>query len=837
MAGKRHIGWARVEMTRASSNAHLRLLGFAGMGFSLVAVVASLLVAAWLARQLTRSLYHLMQVTQNVEKGARDVRSNITQDDEVGKLATSFNHMLDTLSDSEEKLGRLNRLYAAWTESTEIIVRERDEQVLLDSICRILAERVPFELVWIGVPDQEGWILPVASGGRGGDYLSNIKVSTDGTKPEGLGPSGIVIREGVPSISNDFLNEPNVTPWWPQASKFGYRSVAVFPIFRGGLSYGTIAVYSGEIDFFSKELIVLIGGLADDISFALNNLDRERQRQADVVYLERAAKVFEYSKEGIMVTDAANRIISVNRSFTEISGYLPEEVVGKNPNILASGRHDDAFYRQMWGTLTEKGSWQGELWNRRKNGDVYPESLTIISVKGDDGAIINHIGIFGDISERKQAEYRIQQLAHYDVLTGLPNRVLFNDRLEQAIIHAQRNKSRLALLFLDLDRFKQINDTLGHGVGDQLLQSVAHRLLSCVRDQDTVSRQGGDEFIAILPETSAAGAEEVADKMLQAIVQPYAIEGHELRISTSIGISIYPEHALDATSLIKYADVAMYQAKASGRNHYLMFNTDMNASAYDRLSLETSLRAALEQKQLQLYYQPQVDLADGHITGCEALIRWIHPDIGMVSPIDFIPLAEETGLIGPMSDWVMEEAIRQCRIWLDAGLQDFTMGINLSALQFRQRDLYEQVRLLLEKYQVPPSAIELELTESILIEGVERILGILRNLTALGVAISIDDFGTGYSSLSYLKRFPIQRLKIDQTFVRDVVTDINDATMVKTIVLMADSLKLGVIAEGVETKEQAAFLHEVGCTRAQGYLFGRPMPAEAFEAQFVKSKS
>jgi EAL domain-containing protein (putative c-di-GMP-specific phosphodiesterase class I) len=268
-----------------------------------------------------------------------------------------------------------------------------------------------------------------------------------------------------------------------------------------------------------------------------------------------------------------------------------------------------------------------------------------------------------------------------------------------------------------------------------------------------------------------------------------------------------------------------------------MFNTDMNASAYDRLSLETSLRAALEQKQLQLYYQPQVDLADGHITGCEALIRWIHPDIGMVSPIDFIPLAEETGLIGPMSDWVMEEAIRQCRIWLDAGLQDFTMGINLSALQFRQRDLYEQVRLLLEKYQVPPSAIELELTESILIEGVERILGILRNLTALGVAISIDDFGTGYSSLSYLKRFPIKRLKIDQTFVRDVVTDINDATMVKTIVLMADSLKLGVIAEGVETKEQAAFLHEVGCTRAQGYLFGRPMPAEAFEAQFVKSKS
>jgi EAL domain-containing protein (putative c-di-GMP-specific phosphodiesterase class I) len=365
---------------------------------------------------------------------------------------------------------------------------------------------------------------------------------------------------------------------------------------------------------------------------------------------------------------------------------------------------------------------------------------------------------------------------------------------------------------------------------------AAHRLMECVREQDTVSRQGGDEFIAVLPGTDAAGAELVAHKMLQAIIQPYLIEVHELRISSSIGISIYPEHAQDASTLIKYADVAMYQAKEAGRNQYLLFNASMNASAHDRLTMETHLRAALELDQFRLYYQPQMSLLDGSLIGCEALIRWHHPELGMVSPANFIPLAEETGLIGPISDWVLEEAIRQRGLWLDAALQDFTMAINLSALQFRQRDLHDQVGRLLEQYQVLPGMIDLELTESILVEGVERTLTILHNLTALGVGISIEDFGTGYSSLSYLKRFPIQKLKIDQTFVRDVVTDSNDAVMVRTIILMAHSLKLAVIAEGVETEEQAAFLRESGCERAQGYLFGWPMPAEEFKKLFVKAR-
>jgi diguanylate cyclase (GGDEF)-like protein/PAS domain S-box-containing protein len=530
-----------------------------------------------------------------------------------------------------------------------------------------------------------------------------------------------------------------------------------------------------------------------------------------------------------MVTDVNNKIISVNRSFVEITGYAAEEIVGQDPKILSSGLQPPEFYDSMWAVIAETGSWQGEVWDRRKNGEVYPEALTIIRVKNAEGAIINHLAIFSDISERKIAQERIQQLAHYDVLTGLPNRVLFSDRLEQAIISAQRNHTNIALLFLDIDRFKQINDTLGHGVGDRLLQNVGQRLLGCVREQDTVSRQGGDEFIVVLSDAGSAGAELVAQKILQSILQPYVIEQHDLRITASIGIAIFPDHAQDSESLIKYADVAMYQAKESGRNCYLSFHPAMNESSYERLKLENALRGALERDELCVYYQAQVNLQDGRIVGCEALVRWLHPTLGMIYPDKFIPLAEETGLIVSINHWVLEQAIKQCRAWRDAGFNALTMSVNLSALQFRQHNLLQQVKGLLDKYELPPGVLDLELTEGILMQGVERTLATLHELSAMGVILSLDDFGTGYSSLSYLKRFPIQQLKIDQSFVRDVITDASDATMVRTIILMAHSLKLDVIAEGVETQEQAEFLMQSGCERAQGYHFRRPVTAEEFE--------
>ncbi len=824
----RHLGWARVEMTRRSSNANLNLLGTTGLGFSLLAVFASFVMAAWLSWRLTGRFYHLIHVMKAVENGDRQLRSDVTTKDEVGKLAQSFNGMLDTLNDSERELERINRLYAAWTESSEVIVRQKNEVLLLNRICQILAERVPFELVWIGVPSDDGWVNPVAISGISSDYLKKVRVSIDADKQEGQGPASAAIIGGVHKVFNHFLEDANAY-WHSAAVKFNFNSVGAFPISRGGKIFGCIAVYSSELNFFSSGHIDLMSGLADDITFALDNLDREQQQRVAAIKLEQAATVFEYSKEGIMVTDAHNIIISVNRSFVEITGYAAEEVIGQNPKILSSGLQPPEFYERMWVQIVETGSWQGEVWDRRKSGEVYPEALTVIQVKNSDGVVINHLAIFSDISERKIAQERIQQLAHYDVLTGLPNRVLFSDRLEQAIIAAQRNHSKIALLFLDIDRFKQINDTLGHGVGDRLLQNVGQRLLSCVREQDTVSRQGGDEFILVLSDAGCAGAEVVAQKVLQSILQPYSIEEHDLRITASIGIAVYPDHAKDSESLIKYADVAMYQAKENGRNCYSTFHPAMNESSYERLKLETALRAALERDQLRVYYQAQVDLQDGRIVGCEALVRWLHPELGMIYPDKFIPLAEETGLIISINHWVLEQAIKQCRAWRDAGFNALTMSVNLSALQFRQHNLLPQVKDLLDKYELPPQVLDLELTEGILMQGVERTLATLHELSAMGVILSLDDFGTGYSSLSYLKRFPIQQLKIDQSFVRDVINDASDATMVRTIILMAHSLKLDVIAEGVETQEQAAFLMQCGCERAQGYHFRRPVTAEEFE--------
>ena len=828
LVNNRHIGWARVEMLRRSSNANLNLLEWTGAGFSLLAVMASIAVAALLAWRLTRKFYHLKAVMDAVESGNRELRFTAVRSDEVGKLAQSFNRMLDTLNQSELQLGRINRLYAAWTESSEVIVRQKDEHLLLNSICQILANRVPFELVWVGVPGDDGWVHPVARSGVSVEYLEMIRVSMDVDTLEGQGPTSSAISVGTYKVFNQFLEDANAY-WHAAAVKFNFNSVGSFPISRNGKLYGCIAVYSSELNFFSQELIGLMGGLAGDITFALDNLDRENQQRAAAIKLEQAATVFEYSKEGIIVTDADNKIVSVNRSFVEITGYSPEDVIGCNPNILSSGHQSREFYERMWTEIAETGSWQGEVWDRRKNGEVYPEALTIILVKNIEGAVINHLAIFNDISERRMAQERIQQLAHYDVLTGLPNRVLFSDRLEQAMISAQRNHTKISLLFLDIDRFKRINDTLGHGVGDQLLQSVGQRLLECVREQDTVSRQGGDEFIVVLNEACAEGAGLVAEKIMQHITQPYTIEQHDLRITSSIGIAVYPDHAQDCESLIKYADVAMYQAKESGRNCYLCFDPSMNASSYERLQLETALRGALERDELRIYYQAQVDLATGRIIGCEALVRWQHASLGMIYPEKFIPLAEETGLIVAINYWVLEQAIKQCRAWRDAGFKTLIMSVNLSALQFRQHNLLQQIRDLLQKYDVPASALDLELTEGILMQGVERTLATLHEISAMGAIISIDDFGTGYSSLSYLKRFPIQQLKIDQSFVRDVTTDASDATMVRTIILMAHSLRLQVIAEGVETKEQMTFLRQCGCECAQGYYFSRPVSVDEFE--------
>lgn len=543
--------------------------------------------------------------------------------------------------------------------------------------------------------------------------------------------------------------------------------------------------------------------------------------------MQLASSVFDASSDAIMITDAGNFIIAVNAAFCEITGYREDEVIGLTPTILSSGKHDADFYRNMWQRLEETGRWSGEIWNRRKNGEIYVEWLTLNTVKNHRGETSHYIAIFADITEHTRAEEHVRHLAHYDALTDLPNRALFNDRLGQALIKAQRNHGRAAVMFLDLDHFKVINDTFGHSIGDLLLQGVAARLTSCVREGDTVSRLGGDEFVILLPELrDAEDAYLVAQKLLAAAARPFELHGHELHITASIGIGFYPDDGASAEVLMKNADAAMYRAKEMGRNNYQFYHADMNVRSFERLAMETSMRRALEREQFELYYLPRYEMTDGRIVGVEALIRWHHPDLGLVSPARFIPLAEETGLILPIGEWVLRAAATQGKTWHQAGLPPLFMAVNVSARQFRQTDFAGKVGQILRDVGFDPCWLELELTETTLMDHAAENISILNSLKALGVRIAIDDFGTGYSSLAYLKRLPVDILKIDRSFITDVTVSLDDAAIVEAIIAMARSLGLHVFAEGVETVEQAKFLQAHKCDEMQGYYFSKPLTAD-----------
>ncbi|MDD5384335.1 MAG: EAL domain-containing protein [Gallionella sp.] len=545
--------------------------------------------------------------------------------------------------------------------------------------------------------------------------------------------------------------------------------------------------------------------------------------------LQLSAQVFESSRDAITITDARGAIITVNEAFTTITGYPAAEVVGKNPKILQSGRHDAEYYRVMWASIQENGHWQGEIWNKRKNGEIYPEWLKITAVKNLSQDTTNYIAVFSDITGDISAAERIQRLAYYDTLTDLPNRALLSDRLDLAIAHAKRSGYKCAVLFLDMDRFKNINDALGHSIGDQLLKSVATRLKECVREVDTVARMGGDEFVVVLDGMAETGnILTVARKMLHSLSQPYEVEGHNIRATPSIGISVYPEDGTDRESLIMNADSAMYHTKENGRNDFKFFVADMKTKVAEKLFIESDLRKALEHGQFVLHYQPQVDIKTGHIIGAEALIRWNHPTAGLISPAKFIPVAEESGLIVPLGEWILNEACRQNMAWQKAELPPISIAVNLSAVQFRQQNLCQLISKVLSDTGLDPHYLELELTEGLVMSNTNSAIATLNRFKEMGVHISIDDFGTGYSSLSYLKHFPIDYLKIDQSFVRDITTNPDDAAITTAIINMAQGLNLRTIAEGVETADQLAFLRLHSCDVVQGYYFSRPVPATEF---------
>jgi diguanylate cyclase (GGDEF)-like protein/PAS domain S-box-containing protein len=552
-------------------------------------------------------------------------------------------------------------------------------------------------------------------------------------------------------------------------------------------------------------------------------------RKRSEAELRLAAKVLENSHEAILVADAALKILAVNATFSLVTGYALDEVIGKNPKVLASGKHSPEFYQAMWEAINSQGHWQGEIWNRRKNGEIYPEWLSISAVKNTQGATTHYLAIFSDTSENKATEAKIRHLAYHDPLTSLPNRQLLQDRAQQALIEAARHKQEMALLFVDLDRFKNINDTLGHVSGDQLLCQVAERLCGCVREVDTVGRLGGDEFLIILGDLhEATNAGHVAQKIIGRMETPFDLGGHHFTISPSIGVSIYPHDGESFQALLQKADIAMYEAKQAGRNAYRFFSEEINRASLEKLLLESHLRKALEHHEFSVHYQAQFDLASGQIVGAEALIRWRHPDLGPISPAQFIPLAEETGLIIPIGAWVLQEACRQNRLWQDAGHPAITMAVNLSVLQFQRGDILETVASVLAQTGMPAPYLELELTESILLQNAEKTMEALQKIKSLGVKLSIDDFGTGYSSLAYLKRLAVDKLKIDQSFVHDLTTDADTGAIVTAIIQMARGLSLKTIAEGVETPAQADSLKRQGCEEAQGYLYARPVPAEQF---------
>jgi diguanylate cyclase (GGDEF)-like protein/PAS domain S-box-containing protein len=548
-----------------------------------------------------------------------------------------------------------------------------------------------------------------------------------------------------------------------------------------------------------------------------------------------AATIFE-SNIGMLITDADNVILRVNNTFSTITGYTIDEVIGKSSHIIRPCLHDSDFYSKMWKTIAVSGSWEGEIWNRRKNGDIYPEFLTITAVKDINGAVTNYVATFTDITMRKSAEDEIKNLAFYDPLTHLPNRRLLLDRLEHALSSSAREERDGALLFLDLDHFKMLNDTLGHDIGDLLLKQVAERLTVCVRENDTVARLGGDEFVIMLENLSnnayeaAIQAKSAGEKILASISQTYQLGSHEYRNSISIGIALFSQ-IQSGDELLKHADIAMYHAKKEGRNTLRFFDPQMQINISARAALEADLRKALSKHQFLLHYQIQVDHLNQPL-GAEVLLRWLHPDRGLVSPAEFIPLAEETGLILPIGEWVLETACAQLKAWQREKLTNkLTLSVNVSAKQFRQSGFIEYVKSLIQHHEFSPGYLKLELTESMLLEDIEATIAIMNALGALGIQFSLDDFGTGYSSLQYLKRLPLYQLKIDQSFVRDIAIDINDEAIVSTIIAMAKSLNLNVIAEGVETEAQKQILVCNGCTHYQGYLFSKPVPITQFLAQ------
>ncbi|GAB3538318.1 hypothetical protein GCM10027343_03740 [Noviherbaspirillum agri] len=750
---------------------------------------------------------------------------------ELAEANRNLNEEIVERKRMQQALDRMNHLHSLLGHANAAIMRIAEPKKLLDEICRIAVElgNFPFVRIALFAPDTGAWEWAAKCGQDASmpDCQGNMQTCFSHLREMRAGS----ILTLCPCTAGSDEQRPAVCP---HARAAGFASHVFLQLRVEGKVAGLLSLYEREADFFDAEQLRLLEELADDVSFALENIAREQARKHTESQLRKLSRAVEQSANSVLITDRDGRIEYVNPWFTKITGYTSEEALGKTPRILKSGNTAPETYRDMWSTLLSGKEWSGELHNRKKTGENYWCQKVISPLKDEAGNITHFVSVAEDITERKQAEQTILHLAFHDPLTDLPNRRLFNDRLHQAAAMRHRRDNSFALILLDLDRFKTVNDTLGHDIGEALLKAVATRLQSCTREGDTLARIGGDEFAMIaLDIAQPEDLARMAEKLIGILKEPFLLYGHEIYITASMGLTLYPDDAADAEALIKNADIALYRAKDLGRDNFQFFTRDMNAAMLYRLRLDTAMRWAIERGEFSLVYQPQVNVASGRICGTEALIRWRHPELGIVSPAQFIPLAEETGMIVQIGEWILRTACRQAKAWEEAGTP-MRVAVNLSARQFHHGDLDITITEIMKEVGLAPELLEVEITEGILMEDTSHTAATLEKLHAMGVQVSIDDFGTGYSSLSYLKRLPIQVLKIDQSFVRDIHTDADDRAIVTAVIALAHSLKLKVVAEGVETREQLAFLREHRCDIMQGYLFSRPVSGDEVLALLTK---
>lgn len=692
---------------------------------------------------------------------------------------------------------------------------------ILRAVTHKLESIIPGSLCSILMLDKEGLHLqPVATD----SFPACYNVALDGLAiGAGVGSCGNTAFTGERTIVDDIANHPYWDDFRDLAENADLGACWSEPILSSNnKTLGAFAIYHRKPTAPNQFEIQLLEMAAHFVSITIER----KQSEAE---LRKLSLAVEQSSSTIIVTDVAANIEYVNESFVRNTGYSRNDVMGANPRILKSGKTPDITYASMWSNLVQGKSWQGELINIRKDQTEYVNFVNIAPVRDIYGNVTHYLAIADDITERKQAEERIQFLAHFDALTNLPNRTLLDERAAYAFSLAKRSQEPLAVIFFDLDHFKDINDSLGHSVGDGLLIVLAERLRQMLRDDDTISRLGGDEFVLLLPGADSRGAEQVSQKLLNLISQPFNVGTYDLNVTCSIGISIFPNDGEDLETLSKNADAAMYRAKQEGRNCYRFFTQEMQERSARHLELLNALRHAQERGQLQIHYQPQVSLSTRRIIGAEALLRWEHPELGVISPTEFIPVAEESRLILPIGEWILRCAVQQLKTWMDAGFGPMVMAVNLSAVQFRMNDLPDVITRILEEVGLPPEYLELELTEGVAMHEPHGAIAVMAKLHDRGVRMSIDDFGTGYSSLNYLKKFNAYKLKIDQSFVRDITIDAEDKAIVSAIIQMARSLGLRTIAEGVETEEQLEFLREQGCDELQGFYYSSALPADQFE--------